>query len=180
MDRINEVTESVEKFCKENEGNKVVELLTMGEEKTKVKRSQLALAGAAALAFFGFILCGMGLIASLVGFLYPAYASFKALETKQQDDDKKWLTYWVVYGLFSIIEHFTDLILFWLPFYFEMKIALLIWCMYPSAHNGSMLCYKRVIRPFLLKHEDDIDNAAANAAGKVVDAVVGGGEKKDD
>jgi receptor expression-enhancing protein 5/6 len=30
------------------------------------------------------------LLVNILGFLYPAYASFKALETKEADDDKQW------------------------------------------------------------------------------------------
>ena len=36
------------------------------------------------------IASGMSLIASIVGFTYPAYASFKALETHDKDDDAKY------------------------------------------------------------------------------------------
>lgn len=37
-------------------------------------------------------------------------------------DDTQWLTYWVVYAAFGIIEYFTDLILSWIPFYFLLKV----------------------------------------------------------
>lgn len=30
------------------------------------------------------------LIADFIGFIYPTYASFLAIETKENDDDKKW------------------------------------------------------------------------------------------
>ena len=36
---------------------------------------------------------------NVVGFVYPAYMSFKAIETEDDvDDDIQWLTYWVVFG----------------------------------------------------------------------------------
>ncbi len=50
-----------------------------------------------------------------MGFIYPTYMSFKAIESKGTDDDKLWLTYWVVFGFFNIIETFTDVILYWIP-----------------------------------------------------------------
>jgi receptor expression-enhancing protein 5/6 len=37
------------------------------------------------------------IIVDMVGVLYPAYISFKAIETPHLDDDKQWLTYWVVF-----------------------------------------------------------------------------------
>ena len=39
-------------------------------------------------------------------FAYPAYCSIKALETLNKQDDKKWLTYWVVFAFFSVLEFF--------------------------------------------------------------------------
>jgi len=32
-----------------------------------------------------------GLLSNFAGFLYPAYMSFKALETDDKEDDKQWL-----------------------------------------------------------------------------------------
>lgn len=50
--------------------------------------------------------------------------SIKAIESNNKDDDTKWLTYWVVYGLFSVTEFFSDIFLFWFPFYYAGKV----WC----------------------------------------------------
>lgn len=46
----------------------------------------------------------------------------KAIESNNKDDDTKWLTYWVVYGLFSVAEFFSDIFLFWFPFYYAGKV----------------------------------------------------------
>jgi receptor expression-enhancing protein 5/6 len=43
---------------------------------------------------------GSFLLSGLIGFMYPAYKSFKALESNSLDDDKFWLTYWTVYSFF--------------------------------------------------------------------------------
>lgn len=40
------------------------------------------------------------LLCSLIGFAYPAYMSFKAIQTADAKDDKQWLTYWVVFSFF--------------------------------------------------------------------------------
>lgn len=34
-----------------------------------------------------------------------------------------WLTYWVVYGLFGVVEFFSDLLLSWFPFYYVGKVG---------------------------------------------------------
>jgi hypothetical protein len=70
---------------------------------------------------------------NLVGFVYPAYASFKAIESADKEDDKQWsaarvwraglarmltrlcgpprLTYWVVFSFLTVIEYFSSWIL---------------------------------------------------------------------
>lgn len=52
-----------------------------------------------------------------VGVLYPAYASFKAVEVlRLRNDDSeaaKWLTYWAVYGAFSTVERLLERLLPW-------------------------------------------------------------------
>ena len=46
----------------------------------------------------------------------------KAIESTQKDDDTQWLTYWVVYSAFSILEFFSDIFLSWFPLYFLFKV----------------------------------------------------------
>jgi len=50
--------------------------------------------------------------------------SIKAIETKQKDDDTKWLTYWVVYSVFHLMEFFADIFLFWIPLYWFFKVII--------------------------------------------------------
>jgi receptor expression-enhancing protein 5/6 len=63
------------------------------------------------------------LLCNVIGFLYPAYHSIKALESPNKDDDTKWLTYWVVFALLSIIEYFSNILLYWFPFYWLFKVS---------------------------------------------------------
>ena len=54
----------------------------------------------------------------------------KAIDSVGKDDDTQWLTYWVVYAAFGIVEYFADLVLFWIPFYFLLKVsgmAMAVW-----------------------------------------------------
>ncbi|CBZ53204.1 Receptor expression-enhancing protein 3, related [Neospora caninum Liverpool] len=101
---------------------------------------------------------GGGIVCDLTGFLYPAWQSFKAVETPGRDDDKLWLTYWVVYAAFSLLEYFVDIILFWVPFYYLLKCAFLLYLYLPWT-KGAETIYNQVIRPHLLEHEKSIDGA---------------------
>lgn len=47
----------------------------------------------------------------------------KAIESPSKEDDTKWLTYWVVYGVFSLGEFFSDIFLYWFPFYYAFKVG---------------------------------------------------------
>ena len=54
---------------------------------------------------------------------YAVCDRIKAIESKEKEDDTQWLTYWVVYSVFSLVEFFSDILLFWIPFYWLMKVA---------------------------------------------------------
>ena len=60
-----------------------------------------------------FIVFGVGqsILTNLIGVAYPSFMSFHALESDGTDDDKQWLTYWVVFGCFTIADQFASIIL---------------------------------------------------------------------
>jgi receptor expression-enhancing protein 5/6 len=131
------------------------------EEKTKFPVEYFAVGIIAVLALCVFSGFFAGTITNVVGFLYPVYASIVALETSNKEDDTQWLTYWVVFGFFCIIENFSDYILYWIPFYYAIKVTFLVWCMLPK-YQGAKTVYTTLIRPLFQKHENAID-AALNA-----------------
>lgn len=126
------------------------------EKLSGVKRIYLAQGFIAFLALYLIIGSGAQFICNLIGFVYPAYKSLNALETDQGDDDKKWLTYWVVFAGFSVGDFFSGIFLSWFPFYWLVKVGFLLWCSADTPVNGSTIIYSFIIRPIFLKNKDKL------------------------
>ncbi|KAI9912420.1 hypothetical protein PsorP6_005219 [Peronosclerospora sorghi] len=152
MDKLMEYKEKIS--AKLERYDKVVEL----EKQTGVDKFYIFCVGALLLGILLFVVGGEELVVGLVGFIYPAYMSFKAINTPGTVDDTQWLTYWVVYAFFNLTESITDLVLSWIPFYFFFKIAFLVWSYHPST-RGSNLIYNTLIKPYVAPHMSQIDSA---------------------
>lgn len=59
------------------------------------------------LMFTMLVDCAFKILSLLVGFVYPAYMSFKAIESPEKSDDTQWLTYWVVFASLTVLEIFS-------------------------------------------------------------------------
>lgn len=91
---------------------------------------------------------GIGqLFANLASVVLPGYLSLQALETPGKGDDTQYLTYWVVYAVFTILEFWSSLILYWIPFWWLLKTVFFLWLGLPQT-NGARVVYAKVIRPF--------------------------------
>ncbi|KAJ6667827.1 hypothetical protein lerEdw1_016148 [Lerista edwardsae] len=64
----------------------------------------------------------------------------------------KWMMYWIVFAFFTTAETLTDIILSWFPFYFELKIAFVIWLLSPYT-KGSSVLYRKFVHPTLSNKE---------------------------
>ncbi|KAF0701106.1 Aste57867_8403 [Aphanomyces stellatus] len=152
-----------------------VPLLVEAEKQTGVDKLYLAAGGSVVLLLVVLLGFGAGLLCNLVGFVYPAYESFKAIESDDSNDDSQWLTYWVVYSIFQIVEVFVDFLLYFIPFYYAFKLGFLVWLFLPSTQGATFL-FTHFIQPFLKAHESTIDGAINNiksGSGKVVGDVTG-------
>lgn len=78
-------------------------------------------------------------IAMLVGVIYPSLESYKAIKTEGKDDDVQWLSYWIIFSLFSTIEFFLDIVLAWVPLYYEAKLIFILWLALPQTRGALKL-----------------------------------------
>jgi len=161
------IKEKITEFL--NTKNYFTDALAFLESKTGVNRLYLFGGCVAVLSLYLVVGYASGFIVALLGFLYPAYSSVKAIESADKDDDTQWLTYWVVYSAFSIAEFFSDIFLSWFPLYFLFKCMFLGWCMAPFSWNGSEFIYRRFIAPFVMQHEAQAEALIKEAAGVAKD-----------
>lgn len=117
-------------------------ILNQFEQRTQVPKSYAVIGTVALLTLLIFINPLAAPISNLIGWGFPAYLSFKALETPAHQDDVQWLTYWIVFGFFTFLESFAlRLVLYYFPFYFAFKTVFVIWLQLPAFKVGcSSLC----------------------------------------
>jgi receptor expression-enhancing protein 5/6 len=87
-----------------------------------------------------FVITGFSLttLVDILAFVYPVYMSYKAVQSVDVNDDKQWLTYWVVYGFLKLAEEifFLDYLI---PFYFLFKFVFLFYCAF---YKGAGVVFK--------------------------------------
>ncbi|KAI3655749.1 hypothetical protein MP638_006556 [Amoeboaphelidium occidentale] len=114
------------------------------EEQTGIPKVYAFLGVVSLILLLIFFNIGAGLITNLVGFIYPAYASLKALEGKQEQT--QWISYWLLFGLFSVLEFFSDVMLKWFPFFYVFKVIFLAYAFLPQT-LGATVVYERLLHP---------------------------------
>jgi receptor expression-enhancing protein 5/6 len=107
--------------------------------------------GLAALYFF-LIIFNMGgqLLTNLAGFVIPGYYSLGALFTHNTADDTQWLTYWVVFAFFTVLESLINIV-YWFPFYFVFKFIFLLWLSLPP-FRGAEIVFRSFLVPTMGRH----------------------------
>jgi hypothetical protein len=105
------------------------------------------------------------------GYMYPAYQTFKALDGKDKEARLQLLRYWAVFATFSAAEFYTDMFVSWLPFYYEVKMLLLLYLSIPFT-KGSSTVYEMHMKPWLRAHQVEIDEAINQFRSSILEYVV--------
>ncbi|XP_060049115.1 receptor expression-enhancing protein 3 isoform X1 [Erinaceus europaeus] len=112
----------------------------------------------------------------LFGMLYPAYYSYKAVKTKNVKEYVRWMMYWIVFALYTVIETIADQTVAWFPLYYELKIAFVIWLLSPYT-KGASLIYRKFLHPLLSSKEREIDDYIVQAKERGYETMVNFGRQ---
>jgi len=133
------------------------------ERQTSVPKAY-AVIGLVVLYFFLIVFnLGGQLLTNLAGFLIPGYYSMEALFTASKVDDTQWLTYWVVFAFFTLVESLVSVV-YWFPFYYTFKFVFLLWLSLPTFRGAEMI-FRSFITPVLGRHFSQ-GSTAANLRAK--------------
>jgi len=159
-DQFTQALDSIRKYISKTPVSKYALQL---EEKTKVNYEYFVAGAVVLLVLCIFFGIGAGFITNCIGFFYPMYCTVIALEGSA-DDKFKWLVYWPLYVMISLLEDYCTLVVEWIPFYYPAKATLLIYMMAPQM-NGAKTVYG-TIKPYISNLTDKVDAALKEASAK--------------
>ncbi|KAM7203655.1 HVA22 family TB2/DP1 protein [Naviculisporaceae sp. PSN 640] len=102
------------------------------------------------------------LLSSIASFLFPLFASYKALKTSDPAQLTPWLMYWVVLACALLVESWTEWFLCWIPFYAYIRLLFLLYLILPQT-QGARVIYTTYIHPWLAENEGAIEDFIASA-----------------
>ena len=100
---------------------------------------------------------GWQIIVCCITVIYPALHSIRAIITEENTDDKEWLTYWMIYGLFTFVETFLGFILALIPYYDWIRLGIFGWLLLPQ-FRGAAHMYDHYVKDIVSNHKDFIED----------------------
>ena len=117
---------------------KYLDQLNFIEDKSGINGRYIVIA-----IFSCFIIVFIGVLESaitnLVGIFIPAYLSLKAIDSLDNDVEKQWITYWILFWIFSFIDYLAFIIIQYIPFYYSIKYLILVWLFLPNFKGAAFL-----------------------------------------
>ncbi|XP_056865436.1 HVA22-like protein h [Raphanus sativus] len=107
------------------------------------------------------------------GYAYPAYECYKAIEMNKPEIQQLrfWCQYWILVAALTIFERVGDTFASWVPLYCEAKLAFFIYLWFPKT-RGTTYVYDSFFRPYVAKHENEIDRNLVELRTKAGDMAV--------
>ncbi|GJJ09852.1 hypothetical protein Clacol_004076 [Clathrus columnatus] len=129
------------------------------------------------------------LLTTWVAFLYPAFASYKALSHRpvSEPELERWVKYWTVVGVFVGAEYLLEWLVSWFvllslregvyfaiyfdvdrfPLYWEVKTAAVLYLALPQT-QGSTYIYNTYLGPYFQRNEVNFDRNIETAQTSIV------------
>jgi len=104
-----------------------------------------------------YMLSGIRALSSIVGVVVPFYMSLKALNINgnssemNKTENMLWLSYWIIYGMFTLFESISHVLLFWMGSMYEIcKMAFFLYLYHPNT-KGALFLYRQCLQPFVVQ-----------------------------
>ncbi|KAG6485468.1 hypothetical protein ZIOFF_054006 [Zingiber officinale] len=112
-------------------------------------------------------------LALVLGYAYPAYECFKTVELNKPDIEQLlfWCQYWILVAVLTVFERLMDNFVSWIPMYGEAKLAFFIYLWCPKT-KGTTYIYETFFRPYVSKHENEIDRNLLELRTRAGDFVI--------
>lgn len=98
---------------------------------------------------------GADLLVTVLAMVYPAWMSYKA--EKSGVYPTQWIGYWIIFAFLYMFE-FLQFVVSSIPIYQTFKMALLLWCMFPTENNGAVVVYNGMLKPALAALDDWVNS----------------------
>ncbi|GAX82422.1 hypothetical protein CEUSTIGMA_g9850.t1 [Chlamydomonas eustigma] len=106
----------------------------------------------------------------LLGYGWPAYQSYKAINLKNSQLERQWLIYWIVLAFYFLAQWVGDSLVFWLPLYYEAKVATVVMLWHPRV-KGAEYLFSNYLSPMLRAHEAAIDRGLVDSKTRALDYI---------
>ncbi|RCV05759.1 hypothetical protein SETIT_1G108900v2 [Setaria italica] len=99
-----------------------------------------------------------GALTLVLGYAYPAYDCYKTVELNRPEVEQLrfWCQYWILLSVLTVLERVGENFVSWLPMYSEAKLVFIVYLWYPKT-RGTAYVYESFFKPYIAKHETEID-----------------------
>lgn len=121
------VLDGLSKELYKKENGLMVRILGKAEQTSGQSREKIA---AVSLGLFSvYLVFGFyaRLVCNFISMAYPSYASLVAMKSSAKDESRKWLIYWIIFALFSLMDFGSKWINSKIPIYWVGKVFILGW-----------------------------------------------------
>lgn len=146
--------------------DKVTRYLKHLQIKSGIQKKRLLFAFLVSFTFIFFNIFAKYFSYILTTFL-PIVWTLKAIEYKESEEDKQWITFWILYSAFMLVDMLSGFITIYLPFYFFIRTLVVLWLYLPN-FKGALYVYKT----FIIKIPNLIPRNENDTLKKEIDDII--------